>query len=183
MPAAEHIVDSCSLINLHSGWGGLAELRAIGGNWHVCEAVLEESEYAREYGLDGVPTIVELNLPALVSDGLLAEVRAESEQELEDYVVFASEIDDGEAQALAIAKSRGYVLLTDDRKALKIANREDVGVRTICTATVLQRWAGLSPENEGRLPSIIARIEDLGRFRPHKDSSDYKWWLGLTCPL
>jgi predicted nucleic acid-binding protein len=53
-------------------------------------------------------------------------------------VNFATEVDDGEAQSLAIAKHRGFVFLTDDRKAVKVAQRPDVAVRTTSTPNILQ---------------------------------------------
>jgi predicted nucleic acid-binding protein len=41
-------------------------------------------------------------------------VRPERDAELAAYVAFASELDDGEAMALAIAQSRGWQIATDD---------------------------------------------------------------------
>lgn len=173
---ADHIVDCCSLLNLYTGWSGLHELRDLRWTWHICEAVLNESEYTREYGPDGVPQLIPLDMSALTKIGLLLPVRPETEGEIDDYVSFAMEVDDGEAQALAIAKNRGFVLLTDDRKATKIAQRLDVAVRTISTANILQAWAQLDTRNEGRLHEIITRIAVLARFGPGTDSPDYAWW-------
>jgi predicted nucleic acid-binding protein len=83
--------------------------------------VLNEAEFTREFGPDGAPQMVPLDVNALTQLGLWLPARPETEQEIEDYVNFAIEVDDGEAQALAIAKHRGFVLLTDDRKAVKVA--------------------------------------------------------------
>lgn len=174
----DHIIDCCSLLNLYTGWGGLTELRDLRWTWHICEAVLNEAEYTREYGPDGVPILIPLDMSTLTQHGLLLPARPETEREINDYVDFASEVDDGEAQALAIAKHRGLVLLTDDRKAAKLAQQPDVGVRTTSAAKVLQAWGQLALKNEVRLHEIIVRIAVLARFDLHIDSPDYAWWNG-----
>jgi hypothetical protein len=172
----DHIIDCCSLLNLYTGWGGLTELRDLRRTWHICEAVLNEMEYTREYGPDGAPVLIPLDMSALCQLGPLLPARPETEREIEDYVNFASEVDDGEAQALAIAKHRGFVLLTDDRRAIKFAQRLDVAVRTTSTANILQAWAQLNPRNETRLYKVIPRIAALARFNPRPDSPEYAWW-------
>lgn len=172
----EHVIDCCSLLNLYTGWGGLTELHGLRRTWYICEVVLQEAEYTREFDRDGVPTLIPLDTAALLQNKFLLTARPETEQEIEDYVDFASEVDDGEAQALALAKHRGFVLLTDDRKAINVARRADVTVRTISTANVLQSWAQIDSRNEARLQEIVARIEVLARFRPYKDSPEYSWW-------
>lgn len=172
----DHIIDCCSLLNLYTGWRGLAELRELRWTWYVCEAVLDEAEYTREYGADGVPVLIPLDMRELTQSGQLLSARPETEAEIDDYVSFACEVDDGEAQALAIAKHRGFVLLTDDRKAARIAQRPDIAIRITSTAKILQTWAQLDTRNEMRLREVIARIATLARFGPRMDSPDYEWW-------
>jgi len=172
----EHIIDCCSLLNLYTGWGGLADLRELRWTWYVCEAVLNEAEYTREYGADGVPVLIPLDIRGLIQSGILHSARPETKAEIDDYVSFACEVDDGEAQALAIAKHRGFVLLTDDRKAARIAQRPDVAVRITSTAKILQAWAQLDTGNEVRLREVITRIAGLARFSPSMDSPDCEWW-------
>jgi hypothetical protein len=170
------IIDCCSLINLYTGWGGLAELPGLGWQWYLCEAVLKEAEYTREYGEDGQLVLTPLDFSRLISSDLLLPVAPAGDEELEDYLDFACEVDDGEAQALSIAKHRGFTLLTDDRKAIRLAARPDIAVSTISTASILKVWAGVNPENEEKLPGVISRIEELARFAPRRGSSDYEWW-------
>lgn len=171
------IVDCCSLLNLFTGWGSLENLRPLPYTWSICEAVLSESEFTREYGPEGNTIDVPLDMPALIQSGLLSVVRPETDTELADYVAFAGEIDDGEAQALALAKHRNYILLTDDRKATKIAQRADVQVTTITTVNILREWQEHTGVNRAALRQIINRIQFLARFSPRKDSADLRWWL------
>lgn len=168
------IIDSCSLINLATGWRGLEELGSLDCQWHVCDAVLKESEFTREYDVNGVPELVPLDVNRWTQQGLLRHIYPEAEHEIQDYVEFACEVDDGEAQALALAKNRGLVLLTDDRKALSLAERN--GIQTLSTAAVLVAWAALAPRHQARLREILTRIEVLARFRPPCGSVEYAWW-------
>jgi hypothetical protein len=173
---AGHIIDCCSLLNLYTGWGRLAELRALKRTWHVCQAVLDEAEYTREYGADGTPVLVPLRMSEVNRDAVLLPACIATDAEMQDYVNFANELDDGEAQALSIAKHRGFVLLSDDRKAMSVARRADVAVPTTSTPEVLRAWAQLEPQNAARLVEIVRRITVLARFRPRADSADYPWW-------
>jgi hypothetical protein len=171
------IIDCCSLLNLFTGWGSLENLRPLPYTWSICEAVLGESEFTREYGPEGGPIEVPLDLTPLIKSRLLSVVRPDTDAELADYVAFASEIDDGEAQALALAKHRKYILLTDDRKATKIAQRADVQVTTVTTVSILREWHERAGVNQATLREVIHRIQVLARFSPRKDSADLHWWL------
>lgn len=170
----DRVIDSCSLLNLYTGWRGLSPLKELNRTWYVCEAVFEESQYTRELKDDGGTVLVPVDLKPDVDSGVLNRIRPESESEFEDYVNFAVELDDGEAQSLAIAKNRGFILLTDDRKAQRVAS--EVNVVTITTPSVLQDWAMVAPANNERLPEILRRITTLARFSPSADSPHYEWW-------
>lgn len=172
----DHILDCCSLLNLYTGWAGLKELRELETKWHICDAVFAETEYSREYDAVGHKVVVPLDIGKVARSGVLKTVRPETDAEFEDYVSFAMEIDDGEAQAIAIAKHRNFILLTDDRRAAKFAARSDIAVRTTSTPDVLNTWAGLSVRNEARLHKIIPRIADLAKYSPATESSLYVWW-------
>lgn len=173
----DQVIDCCSLINLYTGLKGLAPLSDLDVAWYVCEAVVAESEYTREFDEAAGTTLVPIELGPAIDAEILRPVRPESEQELSDYVDFATEVDDGEAQALAIAKNRGFALLTDDRKAAALA--AEVGVNTVSTANVLRAWGDLSLVNKEKLPEIVRRITTLARFVPPADSPDYEWWRNL----
>jgi len=169
-----HVIDCCSLINLYTGWRGLAELADLQGIiWHVCEAVVSETEYTREFAGDGFATIP-IELSPFISDGLLRRTRPENSAETQDYVDLATEVDDGEAQAIAIARGRGYTLLTDDYKASRLA--AELGVSVVSTPGLLESWERLSSSNAVRLPDIVRRISVLARFNPRADSPHRDWW-------
>jgi predicted nucleic acid-binding protein len=172
----ERIIDCCSLINLYTGWNGLSELRAFGKTWYVGESVLSEAQYTRDFNPNGNPLTVNLDLASLVDAGVLQRARAETEEEIEWYVRLATDLDDGEAQALAIAKTRGYVLLTDDAKATRLAATPDLMVKTVSTPAILREWVTLDTAHRARLPDILKRVSSLVRFRPRRADPDYSWW-------
>lgn len=173
---ASRIIDCCSLINLYTGWKGLDELQAFDRDWYVAEAALKEAQYTREFDEDGKRVVVAINLQAFVESGKLKRAKAETASETDLYVDLASELDDGEAEALAIAKSRGLILLTDDAKANQVAKRREFSVQTLSTAEVLREWVSLDTSRRDRATEIVRRIETLARFRPRSGTEDFAWW-------
>jgi predicted nucleic acid-binding protein len=173
---ANRIIDCCSLINLHAGWGGLTEMKALGLSIYVAEAVLSEAQFVGEFQPDGSITKVPIDFARLRAAQLVDSVKPDSEAEVADYVEFSMELDDGEAQSLAIAKHRGFTLLTDDRKAMRIASLPEVGVTVLTTPEVLRQWSEIDALNLARTPEVLSRIQALARFSPRKDSPGAEWW-------
>lgn len=174
---SSRIIDCCSLINLYAGWAGLENLRALPHTWFICKAVETESEVTREYDDNRVPKEQPILLQPFIDSGLLHSVGPESDAEQATFLVFAQELEDGEAQALALAKHRGFVLLTDDKKARKLAQRQDVGVVTVSTVDVLREWISLAQVDPPNVRRVLGRIRELANFMPPKNSSDLQWWL------
>lgn len=175
---AGKLIDCCSLLNLYTGWSGLAELGDLPGPWYVARSVCGEAEYVREYGAKGSIITKALNLDESFTSRILTSLSAETEQELADYIDLATELDDGEAESMAIAKNRDLVLVTDDRKATRIAQRS--ATATISTVAVLTEWGELDAANQRRLPEVVKRIRELARFQPAPDSPDNVCWASMT---
>lgn len=170
------ILDCCSLVNLYAGWGGLSELKTLDYSWFVSEAVLAEAQHVGEYSPEGEIIRVQLDLSAVLDAKVIAPVKPESDQEIADYVSFAMELDDGEAQSLAVAKHRGFVLLTDDKKAIRMARLPDINVQVLTTPQIIRKWSEREVENAARAPSVIKRIHVLARFSPARALSESEWW-------
>ena len=173
------IIDCCSLINLYTGWGGLGELHRLGGTWYVADAILAEAQYTREFDSSGQVETVAFSLDELVRSAILQRVKPESDEEIDWYVRLAQELDDGEAQALAIAKVRGFVLLTDDAKAARIAKTLELSVETTSTATVLREWLSVDASHRARIHEVVRRITVLARFRPARGDPAFEWWSSI----
>jgi hypothetical protein len=151
-------------------------VKALGHSWYVAESVLSEAQSVGKFQADGKIERVPIDFAALQESQVIASVKPESDAEISDYVDFSIELDDGEAQSLAIAKHRGFVLLTDDRKAIRIAQLPDVNVGVLTTPQILRQWSAIDPENASRIPGILSRIQVLARFSPRKGSPESEWW-------
>ena len=115
-----------------------------------------------------------IDLQSLVDDGALTACDASEGAELDLYVDFASQIDDGEAMALAIAKSRRWTVATDDRKAIRLATEHAITVVT--TPDLMKSWADNVRPTEMELQQIILRIESQATFFPASRHHLYEWW-------
>ncbi len=171
------IIDCCSLINLYTGWRGLSELRALSGTWYVGDAVLDqEAQYTRDRDADGRVITVALDLRQAEESGAIRRATLHTSAEIDLYVDLSQELDDGEAQAIAIAKIRGLTLLTDDAKARRLAHSAGLRVSTVSTARVLQTWAAQEPSHQLQIREVLQRIVTLARFRPRHDDPGFDWW-------
>ena len=168
------IVDACCLINLCAA-GELRDLlNAAGGQWYVPSVVRTESMFLRVEQPDGTIVREPIDLAPFMESGVLKECRPETGPELDLYVVLASRIDDGEAMALAIAKTRGWIVSTDDRKARRLAT--DLGVRVWTTPQIMKRWADVTKSPADVVRSRLWRIEQRARFFPATADPLSAWW-------
>ena len=170
----ETVIDTCCLINLCATGYVPEVLESLGGNWYVPTAVLAETIYLRMETEDGTTAPQQLDLTAFVDQAVLFSCTTENAQETELYVDLATSLDDREAMALAIAKARGWVLSTDDRKAQRIAGA--LGVALVTTPEILNRWVSTSNPTRQQIREAINRIEQRARFVPRMGDPLYAWW-------
>lgn len=176
---SHYVLDACALVNLHCGWGGLAELQDFGDSWSIGEIALGEALFVRDFDASGVMVKVMLDAAAVVAQGRLNVTSLGNAQEHASFIDFAAELDDGEAQALALAMHRKRVLVTDDRPAIRVAGGPGVGVKTMGTPELLLAWADADPKHHARLPEVVRRVAVLGPFQLRRTSPHYDWWQAL----
>jgi hypothetical protein len=99
-----------------------------------------------------------------------------TDQELEGFVRFAADLDDGEASVCALALARGGGVAIDDRKALSILNREVPKVLTVQTPELLHDWALLSKAPMSEVSRALRSIEKRARFHPRRGAPWFEWW-------
>lgn len=172
----DYVVDACCLISLYASGRLEAIVPACGGTFYVSQQVQAEALSVRQP--DPNDSSVLITVPIDVADaasrGIFRACRFESEGESAYFVEFATTVDDGEASCLAVAKSRGWALATDDRKAIRLAS--DAGVLVITTPELGQRWADVAGPAEAELIDTIRCIERFAKFRPRRNSAHYEWW-------
>lgn len=87
----------------------------------------------------------------------------------------AARIDDGEAEALAIAAIRGVQLLTDDNAAIREAPHNSVAVVT--TLDLLYNWANSAAPDD--VQSAARSLRDRGNYLPPRAHLHAPWYRSL----
>jgi hypothetical protein len=173
-------MDTCCLIKLYAT-GNLASLLAsLGWKIYVSRQVLAESYYIlREDPEDPSQFLQEgIDVQAAVDGGLLLTCDVEEGEETDLYVRLATTLDDGEAACLAIAKSRCWLLATDDCKAIRLAG--ELGVGTMTTPEIIKCRADTTPVPDTDVAMMLRKIQVLARFVPRRGSPLYEWWKDLS---
>jgi hypothetical protein len=78
--------------------------------------------------------------------------------------------------ALAIAQSRGWMLATDDRKAVAVAN--SVKVAVCGTADLIRRWTETAAVADWTIRDTLLRIKRRARYLPNVRDPLFDWWIG-----
>ena len=177
-PAAA--VDACCVINLYAAGEFVPLLRALELDLYVPQPVVAEAIYIRRPDDEGPSKLVpeQIDLKPAISAGLLRPCELQGTNETTLFVQLASALDDGEAACLAIAKSRGWLVATDDRKARRLAG--ELGVGTITTPELVKQWAETTEAPRSHISSVLRKIRTFARFAPPPDSSLYEWWVELS---
>lgn len=177
---ADQIIDACCLINLYASGRIHNILPACGGDFYISEQVGRESLSIREPDPHDPSVLVvsPLDLSVPLSTGLLLSCRVEGATEIQSYVEFATELDDGEASCLAIAKSRGWLVATDDPKAIRVASES--GIAIITTPELIERWVKATGPSQSEIIDTFRRIERFASFRPRRASPLHAWWMSLS---
>lgn len=165
-------LDACGLLNLAGAGLTVTEVRsAVGLSLLVVEQVAREALWIEDI-VDGelVQLPVDLNDPAFAG---LEEIRL-SDVELELFVALAQDVDDGEAATLAAAAARNLVVLTDDRKARRVARR--LGVPLVGTAELIRAVADTQDMAADQAGAMLRRVKRRARFTPRRDDPEHGWW-------
>jgi len=176
MPDA--IIDACCFINIYATGELRGFLQGSAWGWHIPSAALAESLFIRVTSDKGDDAREPIMPEPYINENLITLVEVGGADEAELYVRLAGDLDDGEAMALAIAKSRGWTLATDDRKAKRFAS--DLDVPVVTTPELMQRWAMASKIRPAKLKRLLSNIQNCARFVPAEDAPCYDWWTGAV---
>jgi len=127
------LIDSTVFSNF-AATGRLVLLREQWISLYMAQAVYKE---LRNGLAEGYTFLAELEvvITPLNKDGWLQVVKVEGTEELTRYRNMPVRLHEGEAESLAIAKQRGWIFLTDDKLARRIADQ--MGVQVIGTLGIL----------------------------------------------
>lgn len=181
MPAV--ILDACGTINFYASGRFTSILAALGLEWYLPAAVEREAQLYRQPDPADPEKLVALpiDLASALDGGLLRRCDCEGDEEVALYVELATRIgDDGESMGLAIAKCRGWSMLTDDKKARRIA--KELGVPVLATPEVMKRWAIVTGPSETELAEVLEAIQRYSNYLPGRNAVDYEWWVASLRP-
>jgi predicted nucleic acid-binding protein len=172
----ERIIDTCCLLNLFASGEPKAILHYLGGVY-VSEQVQGEALWIRQYDNESPPQLVprQIDLTDCIANGAIELCRFEQQQEFELFVHLAGQLDDGEASVLAMAKARGWIVATDDKKARRIAAEQNIS--TISTSEMLHAWMLSEKMSDDRIGELLRKVQRFGRFTPRRTDSLYGWWM------
>ncbi len=175
MPAI--ILDACGTLNLYASGRFLAILTSFPRDWYLPVAVEREAQTIRQPDPADPENLltVPIDLVPAIDGGLLKRCDCEGEAEIALYVQLAAQIDDGESMGFAIAQCRGWSVLTDDKKARRIAR--ELGVPVLSTTEVMKQWAEAARPSAKELAQILQAIERFANDRPRPGAVEYEWWV------
>jgi predicted nucleic acid-binding protein len=77
----------------------------------------------------------------------------------------------GESEALSLAHHRHLIMITDDRKAARIAERPEINVQTLTTFGLIAMLVEKNDALKARMPDIIVRMSRLAKFKCRLDGN------------
>jgi hypothetical protein len=171
-------IDACCLIDLLATGHIEAILRAAGFDWHLPTAVDGEVRYIRQYdpAQPGQFVLAPVDLSPLKASGILKVCSPADQNETDRFVHYAAQFrSDGEAMCIAIAEQRGWVVATDDRKAIRIAKQ--AGLTVVSCPELMKRWADATGPDQAMLNQVLQDIQILAQFKPTPANPEYQWWV------
>ncbi len=179
-------LDACCLINLVAAGKILRENPTkIGFSFFVPRVVAKESIYILQPDDEQAGQLVrkEVDMNQYVDRKSVSYCDIEGGYEAALYVRFAVQLDDGEAACLAIAKSRSWILATDDRVARRLATQQSVKV--LGTPEIVRTWAESNSVSDSEISSVIGNIRRYAKYAPRVNVPDAEWWyqkqLAIEC--
>lgn len=178
---AEHdsvILDACCVMTLY-GSGRMGDVLAtLPTPVFVCDYVLEE-EALTVY--DGPPGDVradstEIDLRPLEQEGLVERTHLRSDEQAA-FIALAQEVDDGEARTIAIALHRDWAVGTDDKKALRVCQSEDVDRPPVTTPELMRHWADRANPPREAVAEALRKIQTRAVYLPASSTPAYDWWV------
>lgn len=172
-PAPTTLLDACVVINLAASRQPTEILDAVSGPVAVADLVAAESLYVRRGGPGHdakEPEPIDLGLP--IASGRLSVLTA-TEVELETFVDFLADLDEGEAMTLALAAHRGCVVATDDRRVTRsLAGRAPLR----STLDLVKAWADRETVPPHLLRTVLTDIRERGTYQPGRGHPLRGWW-------
>ena len=172
-------LDACVLINLVASGIELEELAAATRSIFCITKVVARETFSLYPGEAGAQRTL-VNVEGLIRARHL-EMAVLDDEEVDVFVSLAAELDDGEASVIAVAAARGWPVLTDDRRASRVAAGR--GLELIGTPALMRTWESAGSAAAARVGLALHRIETRARYMPRRDDPDRGWWNQRVAPF
>ncbi len=170
------IQDACVLINLLASGRFDDFAGGCGLKIAIASTVAKETMFLHNPNSNEREKI---DLMPLIENGILQILAAESENEKLRYVELALNLDDGEAESVAIAEARNFALATDDKKARNLIQREGLKIELWSTGSLLQHWQSKCSISDSDMNDVLKNIFSRARYRPKSGHPDFDWWISI----
>lgn len=171
------ILDACTLINL-AATGKVQDILAVVAlPMVICDTVAGEALYLRRGG-QGIDASDRdsIDLGVWTATGRLQIISAETDEELETFVDLAVALNDGEAMTIALAAHRALVVVTDDRKAMRLASAY---VPVTSSLALVKTWIEVDTIDAQAARAVLGNIRERARYIPHSQHPLRTWWEAI----
>jgi len=121
----------------------------------------------------------QIDLQPIIKRGILEVLTVESEGEKLRYIEMTLDLDDGEAESIAIAEARSFALATDDRKARNVIQRRGLKIELWSTCGLLRHWQGKCSVSDDDMGGLLKNISGRAKYCPKTGHPDFDWWTNL----
>ena len=172
-PDVVTLLDACAVINLYATRHRKAIVAAVPTRVGVVDRVQAEAHYVRRGGSgedsDERETV---DLASLIVSGDI-QIVTPTQEELDRFLALTVQMDDGEAMTGAVALVRGWVVVTDDRKAERILRGQ---IRIRSSLDLIKTWADLKAIDQATIREVLTDLRERGTYFPHRSHPLRTWW-------
>lgn len=162
------VISNTTVLSNFASIGSLEILRRLHLELFISVEVYQEIQNGLDEGYVFYQDVVEALSPG-VKDGWIQLTPLSGDAEVELFLSMPATLHQGEASSLAIAQSRGWLLLTDDKAARRTARERRIplsGTLGCLVGAVENGVCGLAEAN-----SLLESILEEGFFSPVSDLS------------
>jgi hypothetical protein len=76
---------------------------------------------------------------------------------------------------LARAAERKWIVATDDRRAIRIA--QQAGLTVVSCPELVKAWADATGPDQAAINRVLQDIQMLAQFKPNPSMREYQWWV------
>jgi hypothetical protein len=174
-PVQPTLLDTCAVVNLFATRRMAEIIASVQSPVAIVDIVERETQFVRRGG-DGEdakerePVI----LTPLIAGGGLSVISTDDEEELLTFVDLTQHLDSGEAMTAALAIHRRCVVVTDDRKAIRILTTNSVPIRS--TLDVIKTWVDGQQIDLAAQRAVLLDLRQRGTYLPARSHPLRAWW-------